>query len=147
MSRGQSHRPHRPIDAGGTLLIKVASEAAQGKRYILFYVYGTDHPAPDGSFVRDCIHNWDLAKAHSDALLYLRRGGDSIVMNCGYSRSFCVLEVRLADRRPSDSLEIVAASDLIRKTLEWRPELDDLDLDLIVCHALDWAAELSRCAA
>ncbi len=51
-------------------------------------------------------------------------------------------EVRLADRRPGDPPEIVAASDLIRKTLDWRPELDDLDL--IVRHALDWEASLAQ---
>jgi UDP-glucose 4-epimerase len=77
-------------------------------------------------------------------------------MNCGYSRGFSVLEVidavkrvsgrdfevRLADRRPGDPPEIVAASDLIRKTLDWQPELDDLDL--IVRHALDWEASLAE---
>jgi UDP-glucose 4-epimerase len=140
---------------GATHLIKVACEAAQGKRSHLD-VYGTDYPTPDGTCVRDYIHVWDLAKAHSDALAYLRRGGESIVMNCGYSRGFSVLEVidavkrvsgrdfevRLADRRPGDPPEIVAAWDLIRKTLDWRPELDDLDL--IVRHALDWEASLAQ---
>jgi UDP-glucose 4-epimerase len=140
---------------GATHLIKVACETAQGKRTHLD-VYGTDYPTPDGTCVRDYIHVWDLVKAHSDALAYLRGGGQSTIMNCGYSRGFSVLEVidavkrasgndfdvRLTDRRPGDPPEIVAASDLIRETLNWQPELDDLDL--IVRHALDWEANLAR---
>jgi len=138
---------------GATHLIKVACETAQGKRSHLD-VFGTDYPTPDGTCVRDYIHVSDLVKAHSDALDYLRSGGRSIAMNCGYSRGFSVLEVieavkrvsgrdfevRLAGRRPGDPPEIVAASDLIRRTLCWEPELDDLDL--IVRHALDWEARL-----
>ena len=40
---------------GCTLLIKVACEAALGKREQL-YIYGTDYPTPDGAGVRDYIH-------------------------------------------------------------------------------------------
>jgi UDP-glucose 4-epimerase len=139
---------------GATHLIKVACEAAQGKRSHLD-VYGTDYPTADGTCIRDYIHVADLVKAHSDALGYLRAGDRSIAMNCGYSRGFSVLEVieavkrvsgvdfevRLVDRRPGDPPEIVAASDLIRRTLEWQPDLDDLDL--IVRHALGWEARLA----
>jgi UDP-glucose 4-epimerase len=65
---------------GATHLIKVACEAAQGKRSHLDG-YGTDYRTPDGTCVHDYIHVSDLAKAHSDALSYLRSGGRSIMMN------------------------------------------------------------------
>lgn len=140
---------------GATHLIKVACEAAQGKRSHLD-VFGTDYDTSDGTCIRDYIHVSDLVKAHSDALAYLRRGGEAIVMNCGYSRGFSVLEVidavkrvsgfdfdvRLAERRAGDPPQIVAASDLIRSTLNWEPEYEDLDT--IVRHALDWEAALAR---
>jgi UDP-glucose 4-epimerase len=140
---------------GATHLIKVACEAAQGKRSHLD-VFGTDYDTADGTCVRDYIHVSDLVKAHSDALSYLRAGGEAAVMNCGYSRGFSVLEVvdavkrvsgvdfevRTTDRRPGDPPQIVAASDLLRSTLNWQPEYDDLDT--IVRHALDWEAALAK---
>ena len=140
---------------GTTHLIKVACEAAQGKRTHL-EVFGTDYDTPDGTCIRDYIHVSDLVKAHSDALSYLRDGGAATVMNCGYSRGFSVLEVidavkrvaghdfdvRLTERRPGDPPQIVAASDLLRSTLNWRP--DHEDLDEIVQHALNWEAALAK---
>jgi UDP-glucose 4-epimerase len=63
-----------------TLLIKVACEAIVGKRPYLS-VYGSDYPTPDGTGVRDYIHVDDLARAHLNALDYLRRGGHSVVLN------------------------------------------------------------------
>lgn len=140
---------------GATHLIKVACETAQGKRSHID-VYGTDYDTADGTCVRDYIHVSDLVKAHSDALAYLRDGGAATVMNCGYSRGFSVLEVidavkraagvdfdvRLADRRPGDPPQIVAASDLVRSTLNWQP--DHEDLDTIVRQALDWEATLAK---
>src|SRR6185312_9862123 len=39
-------------------------------------VFGTDYPTPDGTCIRDYIHVCDLVRAHSDALAYLRAGGD-----------------------------------------------------------------------
>ena len=59
-------------------------------------VFGTDYPTPDGTCIRDYIHVTDLASAHIAALGYLRAGGASEVVNCGYSRGHSVLEV---DRR------------------------------------------------
>jgi UDP-glucose 4-epimerase len=47
-------------------------------------VFGTDYPTPDGTCIRDYIHVSDLVRAHSDALTYLRRGGESVTLNCGY---------------------------------------------------------------
>src|ERR1700761_1525972 len=53
--------------AGATHLIKVAVEAATGKRAEVA-VFGTDYVTPDGTGVRDYIHVSDLAEAHLHAL-------------------------------------------------------------------------------
>src|SRR5450631_885724 len=76
---------------GATHLIKVAVETALGKRAKLD-VFGTDYPTPDGTCIRDYIHVADLVRAHSDALAYVRGGGRSVTLNCGYSHGFSVLE-------------------------------------------------------
>jgi len=135
--------------ARATHLIKVACEAALGKRDHI-EVFGTDYPTADGTCVRDYIHVTDLAKAHLAALSYLRSGGNTDVFNCGYSRGHSVFEVidavkrvsgsdfnvRLSERRPGDPAAIVADTDKIRETLGWKPQLNDLDQ--IVVQALAW---------
>jgi UDP-glucose 4-epimerase len=132
-----------------THLLKVAVEAAVGKRPKLD-VFGTDYPTPDGTCLRDYIHVTDLVRAHSAALTYLRRGGDSVTLNCGYGHGSSVLDliaavkrvsgvdfkVTHADRRPGDPTTVVADAKRIRATLGWNAQFDDLDT--IVAHALAW---------
>jgi UDP-glucose 4-epimerase len=132
-----------------TLLIKVACEVVVGKRPHLS-IFGTDYPTPDGTGVRDYIHVEDLAAAHLDALDYLRRGGASAVLNCGYGHGYSVREVlasvarvagkpltvREEPRREGDPAVLVARAERIRELLGWQPRLDDLDL--IVSSALKW---------
>jgi len=139
---------------GATHLIKVAVETALGMRPKMD-VFGTDYPTPDGTCIRDYIHVSDLVRAHSDALTYLRGGGASVTLNCGYGRGFSVLEVidtvkrvsgvdfkvELGPRRLGDPAQIVAASDRARAALHWEPHFDDLDT--IVTHALAWEKKLS----
>jgi UDP-glucose 4-epimerase len=140
---------------GATHLIKVAVETALGLQPKM-QVYGTDYPTPDGTCIRDYIHVCDLVRAHSDALAYLRSGGASTTLNCGYGRGFSVLEVidtvkrvsgidfrvETAARRAGDPAQIVAKSDRIRALLGWQPQLDDLTT--IARHALAWERELAR---
>ncbi len=76
---------------GATHLMKIAVEAATGQRAKID-VFGTDYPTPDGSCIRDFIHVSDLAQAHRAALAYLRGGGASTTLNCGYGRGYSVLE-------------------------------------------------------
>lgn len=138
-----------------THLIKVAVQTALGLRKKMD-VFGTDYPTPDGTCIRDYIHVSDLVAAHSDALAYLRNGGPSVTLNCGYGRGFSVLEVietvkdisgadfrvDLAPRRPGDPAQIVAASDRARDLLNWTPRYDDLST--IVSHALAWEKKLKK---
>src|ERR1700682_6145991 len=85
---------------GATHLLKIAVEAATGQRAKID-VFGTDYPTPDGSCIRDFIHVSDLAQAHRAALSYLRGGGTSVTLNCGYGRGYSVLETIEAGRRVS----------------------------------------------
>jgi UDP-glucose 4-epimerase len=138
---------------GATHLIKIAVETALGRRPSM-QVFGTDYPTPDGTCIRDYIHVSDLVQAHLDALAYLRNGGSSATLNCGYGRGFSVLEVidavkkvsgvdfnvTMAERRPGDPAQLVARSDLARKVLGWQPRLDRLPT--IVEHALAWERKL-----
>ena len=142
--------------AGATHLIKVAVEAATGKRSHVS-VYGTDYDTPDGTGVRDYIHVSDLAAAHVDALEKLIAEPEaSHIMNCGYGRGFSVLEVldavdrvtnmrierRLEARRAGDPPALVADNSKILGTLPWRPQRDDLDT--IVADALAWERALAE---
>jgi len=140
---------------GATHLIKVAVETALGLRPKM-QVFGTDYATTDGTCVRDYIHVCDLVRAHSDALAYLRNGGASTTLNCGYGRGFSVLEVidtvkrvsgvdfrvDTAARRAGDPAQIVARSDRIRALLGWQPQFDDLTT--IARHALAWERELAE---
>ncbi len=140
---------------GATHLIKVAGEAALGKRGHID-VFGTDYPTADGTCVRDYIHVSDLANAHLKALERMRAGGGSLIANCGYGAGFSVLEVletvkkvhgkpfevRYAGRRAGDAVMIVANPGLAKQELNWQPQYDDLDF--IVKTALDWEAHLGR---
>jgi UDP-glucose 4-epimerase len=142
--------------AGATHLIKVAVEAAIGKRSHVS-VFGTDYETPDGTGIRDYIHVSDLAAAHVDALEKLIEDPEtSHVMNCGYSRGFSVLEVldsvdrvtnmkierKMEPRRAGDPGALVADNGKILATLPWRPKR--ADLDTIVQDALAWERKLAE---
>ena len=63
-------------------------------------IFGTDYATPDGTGVRDYIHVEDLASAHVQALDYLRDGGESSTLNCGYGHGYSVREVlRMVEQR------------------------------------------------
>jgi UDP-glucose 4-epimerase len=142
--------------AGATHLIKVAVEAATGKRDHVS-VFGADFATPDGTGVRDYIHVSDLAAAHVDALdALIAEPARSLTMNAGYGRGYSVLEVldavdrvtnlhverRLEGRRAGDPDALVADNGRILATLPWRPQRDDLDL--IVRDALAWERKLAE---
>jgi UDP-glucose 4-epimerase len=142
--------------AGATHLIKVACEAASGKRDHVG-VYGTDFATPDGTGVRDYIHVSDLADAHVHALdLLMADPASSHTMNAGYGRGYSVLEVldavdratnltierRMEGRRAGDPDALVADNGAILSKLPWRPQ--HADLDKIVKDALAWERTLAE---
>ena len=119
-------------------------------------VYGNDYPTPDGTGVRDYIHVEDLADAHLRALDYLRDGGASTTLNCGYGHGYSVREVlrtvervhgaplriREAPRRAGDPPMLVAHASRVRQVLNWSPRYDDLET--IVRTQLEWERRLMR---
>jgi UDP-glucose 4-epimerase len=138
-----------------TLLVKVACQAAAGVRPGVS-IFGTDYPTPDGTGVRDYIHVEDLADAHLKALDYLRGGGGSTTLNCGYGHGYSVrevlqmvervngeaLDVTEQPRRAGDPPSLVAHAERIRDVLGWTPRFDDLEL--IVRTQLEWERRLQR---
>lgn len=106
--------------------------------------------------VGDDSETTHLARAHLNALDYLRGGGGAVVLNCGYGRGYSVREVldsvervagrnlviREEGRRAGDPPTLVAQAARIRDVLGWKPELDDLDT--IVRTGLRWEERLQR---
>jgi UDP-glucose 4-epimerase len=144
------------IGKGSTHLIKVAVEAAIGKRTHIG-VYGTDYPTPDGTCIRDYIHVSDLAAAHVAALEWLiAHPGENLVINCGYGKGLSVLEVLdavdrhtnhpltrlLEGRRAGDPPQLIAANGRMLDMLDWRPK--HADIDTIVADALAWERRLAE---
>ena len=142
--------------AGATHLIKVAVEAALGKRERVS-VFGTDYATPDGTGVRDYIHVSDLAAAHVLALeALIADPATSLTMNCGYGRGFSVLEVLdavdrvtnrrlervMEPRRAGDPDSLISDNRRIKASLPWVPA--HAELDTISAHALQWERKLSE---
>jgi len=144
------------IGKGSTHLIKVAVEAAVGKRGHVD-VFGDDYPTPDGTCIRDYIHVSDLAAAHVLALQHLiEHEHENLTLNCGYGKGLSVLEVldavdrvngnpiarEMKPRRAGDPPELVASNRRLLATLDWKPRF--ADIDMIVTHALQWERKLAE---
>ncbi|MBA2467616.1 MAG: UDP-glucose 4-epimerase GalE [Sphingomonas sp.] len=144
------------IGKGSTHLIKVAVEAAVGKRDHVA-VFGMDYPTPDGSCVRDYVHVSDLVAAHLAALERLiAKPDENLVLNCGYGNGLSVLEVldaldkvvgtpiprRVMPRRAGDPPLLVASNRALVETLAWQPRF--ADIETIIRHALNWEQTLQR---
>jgi UDP-glucose 4-epimerase len=147
------HGRHGQSTPGATHLIKVAIETALGHRSHMS-IFGSDYPTQDGTCVRDYVHVSDLARAHLSALDYLRQGGASKILNCGYGRGYSVrevvhavrkvagtdFEVHYAPRRPGDPASVVADSSQLSR-LGWKAELNDLPT--MIEHAYRWEQSLA----
>ncbi|MCK4766707.1 MAG: UDP-glucose 4-epimerase GalE [Candidatus Aminicenantes bacterium] len=138
-----------------THLITLALKAALGE-YPQLKIFGSDYDTPDGTAVRDYIHTDDLSTAHLLALDYLKKEKKSLVFNCGYGQGSSVrevvdtikkvtgidFEVVEAPRRGGDPPQLVADSQLIQKTLGWKPRYNDLEY--IIETAWAWEKKLRR---
>jgi UDP-glucose 4-epimerase len=127
-------------DPQSTLLFKVACAAVLGRRGPVA-IHGTDYATPDGTGVRDYIHVADIANIHVQAVRYLRDGGTSQTLNCGYGHGHSVREVLAAvsraagrevpaieaPRRAGDPAVVIAIAERVRSVLGWTPRHDDLD--------------------
>jgi UDP-glucose 4-epimerase len=142
--------------AGATHLIKIAAEAALGKRPSVS-VFGTDYDTQDGTGVRDYIHVADLAAAHVIALdALIADPSRSHTLNCGYGHGYSVMQVldavdrvtnnklvrHMEDRRAGDPDALISDNRFIVERFGWKPRYDDLDT--IVKHALNWERHLDE---
>jgi UDP-glucose 4-epimerase len=140
---------------GATHLIKIAVEAALGKRASVS-VFGTDYATEDGTGVRDYIHVADLAAAHVIALEALVADPKtSHTLNCGYGHGYSVMQVldavdrvtnnklvrNMEGRRAGDPDALISDNRAIIERFGWQPKYDDLDV--IVKHALAWERGLA----
>jgi UDP-glucose 4-epimerase len=154
VSGADPERRSGQVGKGSTHLIKVAVEAAVGKRDHID-VFGTDYPTPDGSCVRDFIHVSDLVDAHVKALERLiEKPKENLVLNLGYGRGLSVLEVldaldRLLDepirremkgRRAGDAPMLISSNQALLETLDWTARY--ADIETILTHALEWERKL-----
>lgn len=131
-----------------THLIPIILQTANGKRAAV-EIYGDDYPTRDGTCVRDYIHVADLARAHILALGILDQRSAIYNLGCG-GDGYSVREVidmaakvtgqpiatRISPRRPGDPAILIAASDKIKRELDWRPQFQSLEL--IIKSAWDW---------
>lgn len=144
---------------GATHLLKIAVEAALGKRPSVS-VYGTDYATEDGTGVRDYIHVSDLASAHVIALEALVADPErSHTLNCGYGHGYSVMQVldavdrvtntklyrKMEGRRAGDPDALISDNTAIKQRFGWEPRYDDLDQ--IVRHALAWERRLTEIQA
>jgi UDP-glucose 4-epimerase len=98
-------------------------------------IYGTDHPTPDGTSVKDYVHVADLARAHVAAARALEADKTlEPVYNLGSGTGTSVREIMDAarrvtgidftptegPRRPGDPSRVVANGDLAARDLGWQ---------------------------
>jgi len=128
---GEEHDPE-------THLIPLALQALASGNPIT--IFGDDYDTPDGTCIRDYVHVLDLAEAHRLAVDWLMGGGRSDVFNVGTGSGHSVIEVmRAVDdvacrhvphiigaRRPGDAAVLVANSDKLKRTLNWKPKYTEL---------------------
>ncbi len=132
--------PGVPCAPGEDTLFRAAADATHGHRPRL-EIFGTDWPTRDGTCIRDFVHVADVADANLAALWHLRRGGASLVANCGSGTGRSVrdvvaafatvsgraLPVRDAARRPGDLAASVADIACIRGALGWTPRVTSIE--------------------
>jgi UDP-glucose-4-epimerase GalE len=131
-------------------LIPVVLKTAAGRRPMV-RIFGTDHPTPDGTAIRDYIHVLDLAAAHRCALEAIDARDASLTTNVGTGVGASVLEVldaarritgrdipaQAAPRREGDPSAIWADTRQAESVLGWRASRS---LDDIVRSAWAWHA-------
>lgn len=140
-----------PRTAAPKNLFGVVSQVAAGLKEFV-PIFGADFHTIDGTGVRDYVHVQDLASAHSLALAYLRSGGESRTLNCGYGRGYSVREVvdafervvgkhipvKIYPRRVGDPAEVISDPSALLSTLPWSPVADNLDV--MVTSLVSWNA-------
>lgn len=101
-------------------------------------IFGSDYKTKDGTCLRDYIHVSDIARAHLDAILYMKKKGSPIIdtFNLGSGKGVTVLELirsfekatgisvryRIGPRRPGDAPLVYADCSKAHRLLKWKPK-------------------------
>ena len=129
---GEFHKPE-------TQLIPLILDAVDGKRDAL-NIFGMDYDTPDGTCIRDYVHECDLVDAHVLGLKWLQSGRGSRVFNLGTGDGFSVRKVidqakhvtnrpvpiTVGARRPGDCTKLVSGSQRAKTELGWSAERSNL---------------------
>lgn len=134
-----------PYDANPSHLLGNLVEVAGGRKPTM-EINGVDWPTRDGTAIRDYIHIWDLAGAHTIALERFEKvmaAGQSgfSVINLGSENGVTVREFVSAFEevtgkslskvetppRPGDAVGAYASSAKAKRLLEWQPALSIQD--------------------
>jgi UDP-glucose 4-epimerase len=143
------------IKKNPTHLIKIASEAAVGKRGSV-QIFGDDYNTPDGTAIRDYIHVSDLADIHIQVLQFMLEKKRSEIFNCGYGKGYSVKEVLNvtnslcnnkinilnAPKRSGDAEMVVSDISKLKQMIDWTPKYNKLDF--IIKTAIDWELKLQN---
>jgi len=136
-----------------THLIKIASEAAIGKRGSV-QIFGNDYNTPDGTAIRDYIHVSDLADIHIKVLRFVLEKRQSEIFNCGYGKGYSVKEVLNmvnslcknkiniinASRRSGDAEMVVSDISKLKRMIDWTPKYNKLEK--ILKTSIQWEKKL-----
>ena len=121
-------------------LIPIIMEVACGQRAKLT-IFGNDYNTPDGTCIRDYIHVNDLSAGHLQALAYIVKTGQSLVVNLATGVGSSVLEVykraqeitgvpipmTFGSRRLGDPAALYAVATRAKELLGFTPQYSDLD--------------------
>jgi UDP-glucose-4-epimerase GalE len=133
---GETHNPE-------THLIPVMFENLNN-----FVINGSDYRTPDGTCIRDYVHVSDVADAHLHGAYYLKRGGESKILNLGTGKGHSILEIikiiesvtgkkvnySFLPRRDGDPESLIADSTLAKKILTFNPNFDIVDIIQTAYH-------------
>ena len=140
---GEDHTPE-------THLIPIILQVVAGKRDALT-IFGTDHPTPDGTCVRDYIHVEDLVDAHAVVLDALDPNKNEVrAYNLGIGTGLSIRQViasvervtgtkvaaKDGPRHPGDPPTLFCDPSKIERELGWRASIRDIDE--IVASAWNW---------
>jgi len=115
-----------------------------------FNLFGTDHPTPDGTAIRDYVHVTDLAMAHVMALNQISSLAECEFINLGANQGFSVLEIikkvekvtgkkveyRKKPKRVGDVAVLLASKEKAEQLLGWKPQHSDIET--IIETAWNW---------
>tara|TARA_Y100001958_G_C21170625_1_gene502490 strand:- start:305 stop:1285 length:981 start_codon:yes stop_codon:yes gene_type:complete len=127
------------INKGDQLFKNLSLEI--NKKNPVFKVYGDNYNTKDGTCIRDYIHVSDIAKIHFEVLKKINKNNKSVIFNCGYSKGISVKEVieafkkntrkkiivKILKRRNGDMAKVTANSSNLKRFINWKPKLNNLN--------------------